>query len=61
MIQVVDANARSELANLLATAMSDEREAFELAPDGSWSRRVSTPEVPLTDLQQALLQQVIQG
>jgi polyphosphate kinase len=61
LIQVVDTNARSELANLLAAAMSDEREAFDLASDGSWSRRVSTPEAPLSDLQQTLLQQVIRG
>jgi polyphosphate kinase len=61
LIQVVDDAARSELADLLAMAMSDEREAFDLGPDGTWSRRVSTPEAPLTDLQQALLQQVIRG
>ncbi|WP_275412612.1 RNA degradosome polyphosphate kinase [Rhizocola hellebori] len=61
LIQVVDNDACLQLDKLLAAAMSDQREAFDLASDGSWSRRVSTPEAPLTDLQQALLQQVIRG
>ena len=61
LIQVMDDTARSELDGLLAAAMSDEREAFDLGADGTWSRRVSTPEAPLTDLQQALLQQVMRG
>jgi polyphosphate kinase len=61
MIQVMDDTARKELDRLLAEAMSDEREAFDLNPDGSWIRRVSTPAHPLTDLQQTLLDQVIRG
>lgn len=59
MIQVIDPVARAELDRLIAEAMSDEREAFELKADGIWERRVSTPEVPLTDLQQTLLQRVL--
>jgi polyphosphate kinase len=58
MIQVSDPAARKELDRIISEAMSDEREAFELCPDGSWVRRVSTPERPLTDLQETLLQRV---
>ncbi len=61
LIQVVDNTARAELDGLLAASMSEEREAFDLGPDGTWTRRVSTPEAPLTDLQQVLLHQVIRG
>jgi polyphosphate kinase len=61
LIQVTDATAREELDRLLREAMSDEREAFELDEMGGWTRRVSTPERPLADLQEALLRQVIQG
>ncbi|HCT80824.1 MAG TPA: RNA degradosome polyphosphate kinase [Micromonosporaceae bacterium] len=61
LIQVIDPTARKELDELLAAAMSDKREAFDLGPDGTWTRRVSTPETPLSDLQLTLLQQVIRG
>jgi polyphosphate kinase len=59
LVQVTDTTARHELDRLLAEAMSDEREAFELDSYGSWTRRVSTPERPLSDLQETLLRQVI--
>jgi polyphosphate kinase len=58
MIQVTDPVAREALDRVISEAMSDEREAFELGPDGSWIRRVSSPDNPLTDLQQTLLQRV---
>jgi polyphosphate kinase len=61
LIQVVDDSARSELDSILSAAMSDQREAFDLGADGTWARRVSTPEAPLTDLQQVLLLQVMRG
>lgn len=61
LIQVIDDTARKELHKLLAEAMSDDREAFDLNPDGTWIRRVSTPDTPLTDLQETLLRQVVQG
>ncbi len=61
LIQVIDDTARKELHKLLAEAMSDEREAFDLNPDGTWIRRVSTPDNPLTDLQETLLRQMVQG
>jgi polyphosphate kinase len=58
MIQVTDPVAREDLDRVIGEAMSDEREAFELGADGSWNRRISTPENPLTDLQQTLLRRV---
>jgi polyphosphate kinase len=53
LVRVTDPVARSELVHVLATAMSDRSEAFELHSDGSWTRR--TPESPV-DLQETLLQ-----
>ncbi len=61
LIQVVDPVARAELDHMLSEAMSEEHEAFELRADGRWERRMSTPERPLTDLQQSLLHRVING
>ncbi len=61
LIQVTDPVARAELDYLLSESMSDQHEAFDLNSDGRWERRVSTPERPLTDLQQSLLQRVISG
>ena len=58
MIQVTDPVAREELDRIISEAMSDEREAFELGPDGTWVRHVSTSEQPLADLQQTLLHRV---
>ncbi|HZM82503.1 MAG TPA: RNA degradosome polyphosphate kinase [Candidatus Limnocylindrales bacterium] len=58
MIQVIDPVAREGLDRVISEAMSDEREAFELGADGGWARHISTPEKPLTDLQQTLLRRV---
>jgi polyphosphate kinase len=58
MIQVVDPVAQQELGRVISEAMSEEHEAFELRPDGTWVRHVSTTDKPLTDLQQTLLQRV---
>jgi polyphosphate kinase len=61
LIQVMDPVARESLNRLLTDSMSDEREAFELDGSGMWTRRVSTPEHPLMDLQETLLRQVVAG
>lgn len=53
LVRVTDPAARAELVQVLATAMSEQCEGFELCPDGAWVRR--SPESPV-DLQQALLQ-----
>lgn len=52
LVRVSDPVARAELVRVLATAMSDQCQAFELHGDGSWTRR--DPESPV-DLQQTLL------
>jgi polyphosphate kinase len=56
LVQVTDPVARAELDYVLTAAMSEDVEAFELAGDGTWTRRASTPDRPLMHLQKALLQ-----
>ena len=58
LVQVSDPVARAELDHVLTTAMSPEVDAFELAADGSWTRRAGTDDAPLTDLQELLLRRV---
>ncbi len=58
LVRVTDSVARTELDQLLSTAMSDGVEAFELAADGSWHRRVGSPEAPRRHLQELLLHRV---
>ncbi|SCL21133.1 polyphosphate kinase [Micromonospora rhizosphaerae] len=55
LVQVSDPVARAELDYVLSAAMSSEVDAFELAAEGTWSRRTSTAETPLIDLQELLL------
>ncbi|SCL20236.1 RNA degradosome polyphosphate kinase [Micromonospora inyonensis] len=58
LVQVGDPVARAELDHVLTAAMSPEVDAFELAADGTWSRRESTPDAPLQHLQELLLRRV---
>ncbi|MFC0508459.1 RNA degradosome polyphosphate kinase [Micromonospora costi] len=58
LVQVTDPVARAELDHVLTAAMSPEIEAFELAGDGTWTRRTGTPEEPLAHLQDLLLRRV---
>ncbi|MFC4145561.1 RNA degradosome polyphosphate kinase [Micromonospora mangrovi] len=58
LVQVSDPVARAELDHVLTTAMSPEVDAFELAGDGSWTRRTGADGAPLTDLQELLLRRV---
>ncbi|WTY54057.1 RNA degradosome polyphosphate kinase [Micromonospora sp. NBC_01412] len=58
LVQVSDPVARAELDHVLAAAFSPDVEAFELAGDGSWTRRTGTPDGPLTHLQDLLLRRV---
>jgi polyphosphate kinase len=58
LVQVTDPVARAELDFVLNAAMSDEVEGFELAGDGTWTRRRGTPNAPLVDLQELLLRRV---
>ncbi|MER7166234.1 RNA degradosome polyphosphate kinase [Micromonospora sp. NPDC000207] len=58
LVQVSDPVARAELDAVLATAFSDDVEAFELAGDGTWSRRTGPQEAPVDHLQDLLLRRV---
>ncbi|MER7441095.1 RNA degradosome polyphosphate kinase [Micromonospora avicenniae] len=55
LVKVTDPVARAELDHVLSAAMSPDVEAFELAEDGTWTRRAGTGEEPLTHLQGLLL------
>ncbi|MEH1053898.1 RNA degradosome polyphosphate kinase [Micromonospora sp. CPCC 206171] len=58
LVQVSDPVARAELDHVLTAAFSPEVDSFELAGDGTWTRRAGSPEEPLTDLQELLLRRV---
>ncbi|WP_257028806.1 RNA degradosome polyphosphate kinase [Micromonospora purpureochromogenes] len=58
LVQVSDPVARAELDHVLTAAFSPEVDSFELAGDGTWTRRAGTLEEPLTDLQELLLRRV---
>jgi polyphosphate kinase len=53
LVQVTDPVARDELDRVLTLSMSDECEAFDLQPDGTWIRRQGE-----VHLQEALLRRV---
>ncbi|MCW6009143.1 RNA degradosome polyphosphate kinase [Micromonospora sp. CPCC 205371] len=59
LVQVTDAEARAELDKVLALAMGDETESFELHPDGTWTRRRSSDNQPLVNLQEGLLRRIV--
>ncbi|QOC93116.1 RNA degradosome polyphosphate kinase [Micromonospora craniellae] len=58
LVQVSDPVARAELDQVLAAAMSPDIDAFELAADGSWTRRTGTTDAPPPHLQGMLLRRV---
>ena len=58
LVQVRDPVARAELDHVLTAAFSPEADAFELAADGSWSRRTGTGDEPPTHLQDLLLRRI---
>ncbi|MEH0981102.1 RNA degradosome polyphosphate kinase [Micromonospora sp. CPCC 205556] len=58
LVQVSDPVARAELDHVLTAAFSSEVDGFELASDGTWTRRTGAPEEPLVDLQELLLRRV---
>ncbi|MEW2386408.1 RNA degradosome polyphosphate kinase [Micromonospora sp. NPDC047707] len=57
LVQVSDPVARAELDHVLTAAFSPDVEAFELAADGTWTRRTGD-EAPLVHLQDLLLRRV---
>ncbi len=59
LVKVTHPPAQKELQFVLDIAMSDSTEGWDLAGDGSWTRRAGTPAQPLVHLQEALLRRVI--
>ncbi|MEU1745003.1 RNA degradosome polyphosphate kinase [Micromonospora arida] len=58
LVQVSDPVARAELDHVLTAAMSPEVDAFELAGDGTWTRRTGGGNAARTHLQELLLRRV---
>ncbi|MEU4568412.1 RNA degradosome polyphosphate kinase [Micromonospora sp. NPDC023956] len=58
LVQVSDPVARAELDHVLTAAMSPGVDAFDLAADGTWTRRESSPDTPSQHLQELLLRRV---
>jgi polyphosphate kinase len=59
LVRVNAPAAQRELQFVLDTSVSDDTEGWDLAGDGTWTRRTSTPARPLVHLQEALLRRVI--
>jgi polyphosphate kinase len=59
LVRVTDPAARAELGRVLQIAMGDEYDAFELHPDGRWTRRTDAGGNRLPDLQEALLRRAL--
>jgi polyphosphate kinase len=59
LVRVTDETARAELDGVLIASMADDSAAFDLRPDGTWLRRTSTLDAPLTHLQDALLRRAL--
>ncbi|MGC4876602.1 RNA degradosome polyphosphate kinase [Micromonospora sp. DT43] len=58
LVQVTDPVARAELDHVLTAAMSPDVDAFELAGDGTWTRRTGGEEAARVHLQELLLRRV---
>lgn len=58
LVKVTDPIARAELDHVLTAAMSPDVDAFELAGDGSWTRRTSADDNARVHLQELLLRRV---
>jgi len=59
LVRVTHPAARKELQSVLDTAMGDNTEGWDLAGDGSWTRRTGTPSQPVTHLQESLRRRII--
>lgn len=58
LVRVTDPVARAELDHVLTAAMGPDVDAFELAGDGSWTRRTSDSQGARVHLQELLLRRV---
>ena len=56
LVRVTDPAGRAEIDHVLSVAMSERCDAFELGPDGTWTRRTPSDPVHLHD---ALLQRAL--
>jgi polyphosphate kinase len=59
LVRVVHPAAQDELRNVLELSMDDRSEGWDLAGDGSWTRRAADHSKPLVHLQESLLRKVI--
>ncbi|MDT5029817.1 MAG: polyphosphate kinase [Micromonosporaceae bacterium] len=59
LVQVTNPTAQAELRRVFEVSMSDTTAGFDLAPDGSWHRRVPKNETPLVDVQEFLLRRAL--
>ena len=59
MVRVTDDPARRSLRAMLDTSLAASASAFELGPDGAWTRRQGTTDRPLRDVQETLLARII--
>jgi polyphosphate kinase len=60
MVRITNETARAQLRFVMDTATAEDTSGFMLQPDGAWVRRVSTPDTPLRDPQQAILRRTIE-
>jgi polyphosphate kinase len=59
LVRVTQPSAQAELRQVFATSMDERTSGFDLAPDGTWHRRTSTPEVPLVDMQETMRRRLL--
>ncbi|GAA2472293.1 RNA degradosome polyphosphate kinase [Winogradskya humida] len=59
LVRVTLPSAQQDLRNVFELSMSEQSEGWDLAGDGTWHRRASTPASPHVHLQEALLRRII--
>jgi polyphosphate kinase len=59
LVRVTDPAARVELQRVLDLSMDPKTAAFELEPDGSWTRRTAGDGITLVHPQDALLRRIV--
>jgi polyphosphate kinase len=59
LVRVTLPSAQQDLRNVFELSMSERSEGWDLAGDGTWHRRASTPASPHVHLQEALLRRII--
>jgi polyphosphate kinase len=59
LVHVIDDVSQRQLESVLQLMMSDTTAGFDLASDGTWTRRVSPDGVPLINPQEALVRGIV--